>query len=266
MATNRALKQALLTKLGVQPPALSKRVKRKKLQTPMSTEEATYLIAHEEGIQIDKYLDATEVSRIRELHGSSRPRGDAAMTPRRTRSRSGTGQPRELRFPGDITVKNALLPPGKLNEAVAMARVYPLLYVFENSIRELIKRVMASEFGDDWWETQLTRGNVQNVYQKAKGRKDGEKKNRWHQKRGSHPIDYVDIWDLATIILGKQDHFFPHIISERPWFEQFMKETYPSRNVVCHMNPLDTDHVNDIKLKIRKWDRMMTANLANIPA
>ena len=265
MATNRALRLALLAKLGVQRSALSKRVQNKKRETPMSTEEATYLIAHEAGIKIDKYLDADEVSRIRELHANSRPRGEVAVKPRRTRSGSSTGQPRELVFPGDMRVTNALLPPGKLQEALAMARVYPLLYVLENSIRELIKRVMVGKFGTDWWETQLKKGKLRTVYHNAKSRMQGETKNRWHQRRGSHPIDYLEIGDLEKIITGKQDHFFPDIISDRLWFEQFMREIYPSRHVVCHMNPLDSDNVHDIRLKVRRWEKMIQANLANIP-
>ena len=31
-------------------------------------------------------------------------------------------------------------------------QVYPMLYVFENSARDIIERVLRAEFGDDWWQ------------------------------------------------------------------------------------------------------------------
>jgi hypothetical protein len=74
-----------------------------------------------------------------------------------------------------------------LAEATAMARVFPLLYVLENSIRELIKRVMSAKFGEDWWNTELNKGKLKNVHQKAETRMLSEKKSSWHQKRGAHP-------------------------------------------------------------------------------
>ena len=30
-------------------------------------------------------------------------------------------------------------------------RVYPLLYVFENSVRDLIELVLKAKYGNDWW-------------------------------------------------------------------------------------------------------------------
>jgi hypothetical protein len=146
-----------------------------------------------------------------------------------------------------------------------MARVYPLLYVLENSIRELINRVMREAHGDDWWDTQLTKGKLKNVGQKASDRMRTEKKHTWHQRRGAHPIDYVDMLDLESLILSKQSLFIPQIIPDRLWFEQFMRELYPSRNVVCHMNPLDSDNVHDMRLRVRKWEKLLKNARDQIP-
>jgi hypothetical protein len=263
--TNRALKKALLDKLEIQPQGLSKRVQKKKALVPMSTAEATYLIAHEEGIKIDRYLTPEEVARVRALH-VPKTHVPPAGHPERRGARARGNDARELRFAGDFRLRSPFLDAAKLAEAAAMSRIYPVLYVLENSIRELIKRVMKAKFGDDWWNTRLDKGKLKGVHERAAGRRATEKKNSWHQKRGDHPIDYADIGDLEAIILGHQDAFLPHIIPELRWFEHFMKELYPSRNVVCHMNPLTNDNVTDVQLKLRKWESVLRNAAGVIPA
>ena len=124
---------------------------------------------------------------------------------------------------------------------------------------------MKDQYGEDWWNTQLTTSRLKEVHHKAEGRMKTETSNSWHQRRGAHPIDYVDIKDLETICRGKKASFHPNIIPDWDWFLNFMKELYPSRNVVCHMNPLHKDNVNDVKLKYRRWERLVRGSLNNIP-
>ena len=68
MPTNRELKGALLKKLGVTPQRLSQRVAQvKRLYGPMSTQDGTYVLAHQEGIDLNHYLDQEEVDRVRHM-------------------------------------------------------------------------------------------------------------------------------------------------------------------------------------------------------
>ena len=234
----------------------------------MSTEDATYLIAHESGIRIDRYLPADTVDRVRQLHTQTATGNTNASAARTapTRAKRGKTGSVEIRFPSGFKTEDALLPKSRLNQAVAMAKIYPLLYVMENSIRELIKRVMAAQYGKDWWNTQLTNGKLKGVHKKASDRmKSEDEKHTWHQHRGDHPIDYVDIKDLETIVMAKQSHFIPGIIPDVDWFRQFMKELYPSRNVVAHMNPLDSDNVKDVELRTKKWAKILKKASASIP-
>lgn len=262
MATNRDLRSELLRKMNWTKQALSARVQKKKNQTPMSTEDATYLIAHENNIKVDRYLTDEQIARVRSLH----QRGghlivERSDNPAQRRKRSIV---QEIRFPGEFKATNPLLSNIKLREARDMAMVFPLLHVLENSMRELIKRVMFDKFGADWWNTELNSGKLKGVLQTATNRMRTEtEKHSWHQRRGAHPIDYVDLGDLGSIILGKQEHFFPHIIPDREWFMQYMKELEPSRNVVCHMNPLDADNIDDVKSKFRRWEKLISNAAAN---
>jgi hypothetical protein len=256
MATNSKLRSALLTKLSITPQALSLRVQKKKKLTPMSTKLATYLIAHEEGIKIDKFLTAAEVQQVRELMNLTRTTA-AATSVSSARSKREAPRTKEIRFPSGFKVKDALLPASKLKEAQEMAKVYPLLYVLENSMREVIKRAMKAKHGETWWDTQLTSGKPKTVHQTASDRKVNEKK--WHQGRGAHPIDYVDLSDLRVIIQANSALFFPAVLGDDiEWFRQFMKELEPSRNVLCHMNPLDAHNTKDLEVKVERWSKMVS--------
>lgn len=269
MATNIGVKNALLKKLGIQQAGLYKRARVLRKKLPMTAEDSIHLLAFQEGIQIGNYLTAEQVQGVRHLQtqfvqaGGGAPAAPTPSSKPRT-SKSSTGN-REIRFPNEFKVKNPLLPAEKLQEAKAMAAIYPLLYVVENSMREVIRRVMADKFSEDWWNTEMTTSKLRSIRDTVAGRMKTERKNSWHQKRGAHPIDYTDIGDLETIILAKHRSFIPDIIGDKDWFIQFMKELKPSRNVVCHMNPLDSHNTADIRLKTKRWENLVRAAKDKIP-
>lgn len=260
--TNSQLRRALLERLKITPQGLHERAKKKMKLLPMGPDEATYLIAHEEGLRLDKFLDRDTVAHIRQLH--SQVQGSRAQ-PIPNRPAKLAGAMREIRFPGDFSTSDPVLPDRTLNEAVAMAKVYPVLYVLENSVREVIKRVMAHHHGESWWDTELTSAKLKQVANTVDSRMKKESQQKWHQRRGAHPIDYADIDDLERIIAARPSLFVPGVISDLEWFRGFMKELYPSRNVVCHMNPLAADNTQHVKLKLKQWQRMLRENSANIP-
>jgi hypothetical protein len=53
-------------------------------------------------------------------------------------------------FADQFVYSDPILPEAKLAEAREMAAVYPMLYVIENSMRELIRRVLSAKYGQDW--------------------------------------------------------------------------------------------------------------------
>lgn len=268
MNANPNVRAALVAKTGWSKQTLSANVKKKKKLTLMSTPEAWCVLAHEQGVPVDKFLNADERARVRALMQHVVPSSPQAA-PKTAARAVKAPQERVLRFPGEFKTTNPLLPSAKLNEAKEMAAIFPILYVLENSIRDLIMRVMCDKYGADWWDTQLTSGNANQVRQKAAGRMSSqEKMHFWHQRRGSHPIDYVDLPDLGILILAKQNDFVPNIIPNREWFLHMMRELEPSRNVVCHMNPLEKGNVDDVKGWARKWETTIKAAAAKgaIPA
>lgn len=270
MATNQQLKQALLTKLDITASGLSRRIKKEQETLSVSTELATYLIAQENGIAIGKYLSDEEMAEVRTLQVQKAGVNNSisAPTPKRQAApkKNKTTTRRAITAPSGSSIKDPILPEKKLKEAAAMIKVYPTLYGLENSIRELIKRLMFDKFGEDWWDTQLTTSKLKSVRDTANGRMTQEKtKHSWHQRRGSHPIDYVQFEDLETILRAKKSLFHPDIIPNWDWLLHLFRELIPSRNVVCHMNPLDSDNTRDVESWYKKWVKVIKNSIDNIP-
>ncbi|MGO9038176.1 MAG: Swt1 family HEPN domain-containing protein [Steroidobacteraceae bacterium] len=267
MATDSALRKALLAKLKVTRQALSQQVQKKRAQLPMTTEEATYIIAYEKGLKIHNYLSAEVVGQVRALQAQLRHAsvgGDPGPSSGRAKHQSPTRK-REVRFANKTRVTSSMLSAGKLAEAQEMATLYPILYVLENSMREVVKRVMGAKYGQNWWETQLVSGKLKSAYQTAAGRMKTESRQRWHQRRGDHPVDYVGLDELGDIIMGKHDVFFTDMLAtDVDWFKHFMRELEPSRNVLCHMNPLSKTNARDLTTKLERWEALVVGSA--IPA
>ncbi len=263
----RELRTALVQKTGWSKQTLSRHVQAVKDELPMDTPTAQGVLAHRQRLRLDRYLDAATLASVQGViarlgggTGGGRPRGAGE-------SGNGTaaGRARPIVLPREFKTSDPLLSDAKLQEAREMAAVYPILYVMENSMREVIQRVMTAKYGADWWNTALTSGKVKQLKDRSDTNRSKEDRRRWHQRRGARPLDYVTLDDLAMIIEAKQDDFFPDVLGEREWFVQFMRELAPSRNVLCHMNPLDVHDVRDIKVKAERWRKLIEGHMDNIP-
>jgi hypothetical protein len=254
--TNRELHKALLEKLGITPQGLSFRVQKLKRKHAITTEDATYIIAQQERIIISRYLDAETVNHVRTVMQQIPPINQTATTKTtlvRKDKKDENNKRININFPTEFKVQDPILNKNKIEEAKDMAVVYPLLYVLENSIRETIDRVMVSRYGDNWWDSKAPSGLKEAVGK----RMTDEERNCWHQRRGARPIDYLDLNQLPALIRKIEKDFIPNIIPSIEWFTEFINEIYRSRCVVCHMNPLDQDNVQLVKLRFRHWQKQI---------
>lgn len=259
MATNRQLKAALLQKLGVTPQRLSQRVAQvKRLYGPMSTEDGTYVLAHQEGLDLTKYLDQKSVDRVRGLL----PTTAAATTPSPARpKRTATAQSsRAVRIAPSLELVDAMLPGTVAEDASRMATVYPKMYIFENSIRNVIIRVLRAKHGRDWWSKSAPAG----VQKKVADRKAQEAKKPWHGKRGTHEIYYSDFGDLRDLITSNWTEFEP-IFLKQAWITQRLDELEPPRNIVAHNNPLSKNEENRVDLYFNDWIALLNDRRGVVP-
>lgn len=262
--TNRQLRKALLEKLKVTPQALSQRVQGLKRQYAITTEDATYIIAQREGIILDKYLDRDTVNHVRGIiQQITHITQDTTLIAKLARKGKRDTEKKQLVivFPKEFTVADPVLEKRKLLEAGDMAAIYPLLYVLENSIREVIDRLMTNRYGSNWWDSKAPKGLKDTVSK----RMSDEKRNSWHQRRGARPIDYLDLEQLPALVRQIQEDAVPNIISSIEWFTQFIDEVYKSRCVVCHMNPLDAINIKAVKLRFTQWQRQIAGKKDLIP-
>jgi hypothetical protein len=67
---------------------------------------------------------------------------------------------------------------------------------FENAVRDLLKKVLQAEFGDDWW----VQGVSEKVRKNAEAKMQAEERVRWHQRRGADPLNSTTLGELNNII------------------------------------------------------------------
>lgn len=245
------LKEALAKKLRRTERRLYQRATEIARTRAIPTADAMYLLALEEGIDIRRYADEDKLSRIRELAAAvSAVAPVAARPPRATKARP-TKPPKsvQITLPSGMTLRDPILPPQIINDAKLMAtRVYFLLYIFENSVRELIKRVMARAHGDDWWSTSAPA----KVRREVEGRMKGETRLRYHGKRGAHEIYYTNIKHLRHIVTSNWQHF-ERLFPDMAWFTTHVDVIEASRNVVAHNNPLDSQSIKRLEVYSTDW-------------
>jgi len=255
--TNQKLKKALLDKLGITQQGLSLRVQKLKKKISMTTEDATYVIAQQEGLILDKYLDVGTLDRVRKLHIDTSPLPQVSVPLKVTKGKSSVEKIIKI---GQDKLKDPLLPNSKISEAGEMAKIFPLLYILENSIRETIDQVMTTRYGSNWWDSKAPK----KLKDKVSVHMSDEQKNMWHQRKGTRPIDYLDFIELPKLMNKLQKEFVPDIIPQFQWFDQLVQEVYKSRCVVCHMNPLHQDNVKAVKLRLSHWQKQIQSKVGLI--
>ncbi|OLC63412.1 hypothetical protein AUH73_02310 [archaeon 13_1_40CM_4_53_4] len=213
----------------------------------ITKETAAYLIAAENGIDISKILKEDELIRVREV-----ATGQPVINRQRNTIQRDSSKQILVEIGKDIKVTDPLLPKKIVEDAKRMAEVYAVVYVFENSVRNLISKVLETR-GTDWWETNVG-GKIKN---KVKERIEKEQRNAWHGKRGAHPIFYADIDDLSSIIAANWADF-RDIFPDQPWVSGKIAEIEMSRNVIAHNNPLEEHDINRLKINFGDWIRQIS--------
>jgi len=171
---------------------------------------------------------------------------------KRTRT---SGSTRITKIGDTFIFHDPILAQSKIDEAREMSQIYPFIYILENSIREFIQKLMIFQFGENWWEEQTSSGLKKDVAD----RMADDKRDCWHQRRGARHIDYLDLKDLPYLVNKLEKLIVPDIIPSLEWFRTLVNEVYKSRCVVCHMNPLDRNNIDAIKVRFNHWEKQLEA-------
>jgi len=249
---NREIFELLRQRSRLSTPGLYAAIERKKKQIgyAFTTETAAYILAAENNIDISRHLKPEELNKVRE-----------AM---RLTKMVQVGQPQTkvekqviIKLDKDFEIRCPNISESVLKDARKMQKIYPYFYVFENSIRFFIMETLENKYGKEWWTEKIS----QKIRDAVANRQSKEGRNRWHGKRGSHPIFYTNIDHLRKIITSNFDDFkdkLPDIGRPIEWLTNRMEEIELSRNIIAHHNPLSDDDIARVKMYFKEWVKQIS--------
>jgi hypothetical protein len=236
------LRQHLKERLGVGDRQLRRLIARRAKELPSTSEEALWSLAHEHDLLLQNYLTSEQIGRVRELHrGGSSP----TSNPRSARSEIALGK---------INIPAGLLSERHRKDAERMAiDVYPLLYAFENSVREFIDGHLTAAHGANWYaDPKIVSTEVRRTVERNR-KADAE--NRTHSARNARPIYYTTFGELALIVQSEKGGrvfkrpLFPRVT----WFPELVKASEHTRNIVAHMNPIQPPDLKRLQVDFEDW-------------
>jgi len=267
MAVDPRLRADLLNKLDIADRQLRRRAAARRLELPMSSDEAIYTIGAEAELDLSKYLTAEETLQVRrlvsDLRRGSNTEGPVAPSTTARRGRQATKPARGAEFALDkVRVPAGVLSDQHRREAERMAiKVYPLLYAFENSAREFIDGHLTAVYGPDWWDDpKLVHGDPRKTVEISRR---AAAANRTHSAGNARPIYYTTFGDLVSIVLSENGaKVFKAPLFPRPtWFPELVKASEHSRNIVAHMNPLKAQDINRLEINFQDWLNQIKGHL-----
>jgi hypothetical protein len=265
MYGKKELREHLKERLEVGDRQLRRLIAAKAAELPSTNDQALFVLAHENGMRLSNYLTSEQIAEVRNLV-QGRPVPAPAVA-----SKNGTRSTRKAASPRNVamtigTEKYGAVPGLKAShatEAKAMAeRVYPFLYVFENSLRDLIELVLKAKYGDDWWTAAVP----PKVREAADELKVQETKDTFHGKRGRRDIDYLLLTQLWKIVNHKWKDFEPLFPPGKHWVQSVIEnDMNVSRRPIAHMNPLEDDDIKNVENTFRKWVRNLQKVADKLP-
>jgi HEPN superfamily Swt1-like protein len=247
-----ALRTDFLKRIGKSKQWLSAEAKKENI---LDVKVAQALVARRHGMRLQKYLQGADLEKVQQAMATNGARVAPAPAAQRGGRVKLAAKAWVIAIGKEFKASFPLLSTGKLTEAKEMAAVYPFLFVLENSVRDIIKRVMQAKYGENWWDTQLTSAKAKDVKSRVEQKLAREDEQSWHQGRGKHKIDYTTLGELKVIAASNQALFFPDLLGTKTWFDGLIDELEPSRNVLCHMNPLTKENADLVKLRFGQWQR-----------
>jgi hypothetical protein len=148
-----------------------------------------------------------------------------------------------------------------IKEANENAKIYPYIYILENSLRSIIFKKFGTTL--DWWNDKRIVG--EDIQEYSRRIQEAEKKYPWLKNRGDHPIYYVGLFELFKIIEKNWKSHFRDIFPDLELLRAWIKESVPIRNLVAHNVKTRPQEQQNIKIRtdyicrlIEKWHATST--------
>lgn len=139
--------------------------------------------------------------------------------------------------------------PSKIRiDALKMSSVYMAFFVFENSVRDLIKERLSDRGGIEWWKKCVP----QKIQKRVEDRRKKDEKNKWHAPRAAEDIAYTDFGDMANIIIENWTSF-EDLFPNQEWVKTRLNDLEQSRNTIAHNNILEERDTQRIRMYLQDW-------------
>lgn len=124
------------------------------------------------------------------------------------------------------------------------AKIYPHIYLIENSLREIIMETFKDE--KDWWKNpKIVHQDIQDYSKKIH---EAESKYKWMPARGDHPIFYIGLYELFKII-EKNWKLFKKVFGDLETLRTWIKEIVPIRNLIAHNVKARKEDADNARIK-----------------
>lgn len=138
------------------------------------------------------------------------------------------------------------------NEARRMARLYSLVYCFENSVRTLIAQRLRERHGTGWWSGKVPK----KIRDFAEARQKDAHENSWLEGQKRELLGFVEFGHLSDVIISTWDDF-SDLITSQHWLKQRFDELEKARNFIAHNRLLQPGEFQRIEMYVADWNRMV---------
>jgi Swt1-like HEPN len=142
-------------------------------------------------------------------------------------------------------------PVNLRNSSLEMARLYSVLFAFENHVRDFIRETLSENEGVDWLDHLPTK-----IKEHAIKRQQTALKDSWLEGEKTDLLGFLDFSHLAQLILNKWV-FFESIIPSQHWLKQRMDELEKSRNFIAHNRMLLPSEFQRMYMYIADWNKVV---------
>lgn len=137
------------------------------------------------------------------------------------------------------------------NRSSEMARLYSIVFCFENNVRDYIRETLTENIGIDWWDKLPPK-----IKTHAETRQATAFKDSWLEGEKMDLLGFVDFGMLGSIIIEKWEHF-GNVIPSQHWLKQRMDELEKTRNFIAHNRMLLPSEFQRIYMYIADWNRII---------
>jgi hypothetical protein len=146
----------------------------------------------------------------------------------------------------------ALSPFGvpRRNNALEMARLYAILFCFENEVRDFVRETLLEKDGEDWIGKLPIK-----IKEHAESRRQTALSDSWLEGEKTDLLGFIEFGHLAQIMISKWDYF--PLIPSQHWLKQRMDEMEKVRNFIAHNRMLLPSEFQRLYMYIADWNRVI---------